>query len=257
VSDAPALDLAVLGSGNAFAGTGNGPSRTPARCWSGFVLNGRYMFDAPPTALYGMKKMGLAVERIDTILISHFHADHFFGLPFLLLEYAYQTRRSTDLTIVGPPGIEDRVRRLTEIGYQNLLPRLEGFQLRFREVEDGCEGEVNGLRFSAIQVDHGGPEMRSFGFRAGVDGRTVAYTGDSRYCPQLLDLGRSVDVLVTDCTYARGFDQPEHMSLDEVRELYERLGGGTNLLLTHLGGDVDVSNMRCATVAEDGGRYRY
>src|SRR3989304_1978366 len=95
------LELLFLGSGNAFA---------PQRYWSSFLLNGRYLFDAPPTALPHLKRAGRAADDIDVIFISHFHADHFFGLPFLLLEYAEQTLRTKPLTIVGPPGIEQRLR---------------------------------------------------------------------------------------------------------------------------------------------------
>src|SRR5579884_2415633 len=106
------LDLAFVGSGNAFA---------PQRCWSGFLLNERHLFDVPPTALYSLNLMGVELAGIDTVFISHFHGDHFFGLPFLLLNFAYQTRRSRELTIVGPPGTEALVRQLTELAYPTLL----------------------------------------------------------------------------------------------------------------------------------------
>src|SRR5215211_8065236 len=76
------LNLLFIGSSNAFAETG---------CWSGFLLNDRFLFDAPPSALYGLKHAGASLDALDVILISHFHGDHFFGLPFLLLENAYAT----------------------------------------------------------------------------------------------------------------------------------------------------------------------
>src|SRR5579883_2308314 len=176
-----ALDLAFMGTGNAFA---------PQRCWSGFVLNERHLFDAPPTALYSLKRLGLPLQAIQTVFVSHFHADHFFGLPFLLLEYAYMTRRSDDLTIVGPPGVEQRLAQLVELGYPSLNEKPHGYRLRYLEVEDGEAGEVNGLRFVATEVDHGGQALRAFGFRVESAGRSLAYTGDSSYCDQLIGLAR-------------------------------------------------------------------
>jgi ribonuclease BN (tRNA processing enzyme) len=231
MTDRGSLDLAIIGSGNAFA---------PQRCWSGFLLNGNALFDAPPTALYALKQLGQPLEAIDAVVISHFHADHFFGLPFLLLEYAYETKRSRDLTIVGPPGIEERLRQLTELGYPALLEKLTGFALRFVEVEDGAEREVAGMRLEAVEVEHGGEALACFGYRVETAGRALAYTGDSQYCDQLLRLGRGVDVLVGDCTYASGRNKPEHMTFDEVQELRERLGGDTRVVLTHLGRHVPV-----------------
>src|SRR5690242_575806 len=119
------LDLVFLGSGNAFA---------PERCWSGFVLNGRCLFDAPPTALLNLKKLGADLAAIDVVLLSHFHGDHFFGLPFLLLEYSYLTKRRTDLTIIGPPGVEEKVEALLGIGYPGMRERDDGYRTRYVEV---------------------------------------------------------------------------------------------------------------------------
>jgi|SRR5579883_926743 len=241
------LDLAFLGSGNAFA---------PQRCWSGFVVNERHLFDAPPTALYSIKRMGLDPGRIETVFVSHFHADHFFGLPFLLLEYAYLTRRTQPLTIVGPAGIEERLRTLTEIGYPSLLARSQGYELRFLEVEHSCEATVNGVRFSAIEVEHGGETLRCYGFRTMIEGRTLSYTGDTQYGAQLIGLARGADVVVADCTYASGVENPEHMSLDEVRTLQAQAGGETTFVLTHLGGAVDLRGADRMVMAEDGARFR-
>ena len=247
--DRAPLDLAFVGSGNAFA---------PQRCWSGFLLNGRVLFDAPPTALYALKQLGEPLTRIEAIAVSHFHADHFFGLPFLLLEYAYETRRDTDLTIAGPPGIEQRVHTLLELGYPSLAKQLQGFSLRFVEVHDGFRGDIAGMRLEAIEVEHGGEALDCFGFRVETEGRTLAYTGDSQYCDQLVRLGEGADVLVSDCTYAKGRDLPEHMSFDEVQELRERIGGDTRLVLTHLGPKPPKPlDSERYIVAADQARYRF
>jgi len=92
------LELTFLGSGNAFASA-------PERYWSSFLANGRYLFDAPPTLLPHLKRLGMAPTNIEVVFISHFHGDHFMGLPFLFLEHVYLTERRDDLFIVGPPGV--------------------------------------------------------------------------------------------------------------------------------------------------------
>ena len=246
--DHGSLDLAFMGSGNAFA---------PQRCWSGFVLNDRYLFDLPPTALYGLKCLGAPLARIDTIFISHFHADHFFGLPFLLLEYAYETRRTAPLTLVGPPGLEERARAVVDLAYPWLFGRENGYQLRFVEVEDGREGELNGVRYEAVEVAHGGDVLQCYGYRVTAANRVLAYTGDTTYCDQLVRLGRKADVMVCDCTYASGHDNPEHMSLDEVCELQARLGEATQFVLTHVGPGVAPAGCSRMVVAADQARYRF
>lgn len=228
------LNLLFVGSSNAFAETG---------CWSGFLLNDRYLFDAPPSALYGLKHAGASLDALDVILISHFHGDHFFGLPFLLLEYAYASGklggtspRSRDLTIVGPPGIEEKVETLTALAYPNLAGRDLGFKRRYVEMEPGCAKEVAGLRIEAEQMNHATDSLPlCLGYRVETGGRRLAYTGDTAWTDALLELGHGVDLFVSDCTYPSGFDLPEHLSLDEVRVLRGKLNESTMIVLTHLG----------------------
>jgi ribonuclease BN (tRNA processing enzyme) len=237
------LDLAFLGSGNAFA---------PGRCWSGFLLNGRYLFDAPPTALLSLKRAGANLSAIDTIMLSHFHADHFYGLPFLLLEYAHRTQRTSDLTLIGPPGIEERVHALMEIGYPSTLEHDSGYRLRFIEITDGLRAKANGLEFEAVQVNHGGGKLECFGVRAAVDDRRISYTGDTGWCDGLLTLASGTEVLVADCTYATGRDRADqHLSLEEIATLRPQIDPATAIILTHLGEPTDAAGLAHTFVASD------
>jgi ribonuclease BN (tRNA processing enzyme) len=236
------LDLTFLGTGNAFA---------PGRCWSGFVLNGRYAFDAPPTALLSLKRLGMDPAAIEAVLLSHFHADHFYGLAFLLLEYAYETKRKSDLTIVGPKGVEERVETLMELGYPGVLARDAGYRRHYVEVDDGATGELQGLNYRAVHVEHGGDKLECFGFRASAAGRRFAYTGDTAWCDGLFTLANDVEVLVTDCTYPQGFNLPEHLSFDEVRELRGKIDPNTAMILTHLGGNQTSAGLDRVHIASD------
>ena len=233
------LELLFLGSGNGFAPKG--------RYWSSFLLNGRYLFDCCPVALPHLKQCGVALEQIDAVFITHFHADHLYGLPFLLFEYGYVTPRDRTLTIVGPPGIEERVRMLTEAGFPNALSKDIGRQLVFREAADGRAGEVAGLRYVARAVDHV-EDFPCFGYRAEVNGRTIAYSGDTMMCDALVELAAGADVFVVECSCWDGPCGP-HLCPDDLRELRRRLGPTPEFLLTHLDAgerELGIENTRLA-----------
>jgi ribonuclease Z len=51
-----------------------------------------------------LKAAGIKVSRLDTLLITHYHADHIAGLPGLLLTLG-NCNKTTPLTIIGPPGL--------------------------------------------------------------------------------------------------------------------------------------------------------
>jgi ribonuclease BN (tRNA processing enzyme) len=239
------LDLLFLGSGNGFAPGG--------RYWSSFLLNDRYLFDCCPVALPHLKKAGASLEDIEVILISHFHGDHWFGLPFLLLEYAELTHRTRPLTIIGPPGIEERVRNVTAMAFPNTMKKEMGYSLRFEDLEDGATRELNGLTYTARIVDHV-ETLQCFGYRAEVDGRTLAYSGDSQLCDALIDLATDADVFVVECSCWDGACGP-HMGPAEIRNLRERLGPSTTFVLTHLSpGEADVG-IENVLIADDFARF--
>lgn len=233
------LDLLFLGSGNAFA---------QGRYWSSFLLNGRYLFDCSPVVLPHLKKCGVVLEEIEAVFISHFHGDHWFGLPFLLLEYAEMGQRRKDLHIIGPPGIEERVRVVTGAGFPSVLQKKLSYQQVYRELRDGLEGEVAGLRFLARAVEHV-EDFPCFGFRVETGGRTLAYSGDSLLCDALVELAAGADVFVVECSCWEGACGP-HLGPDDVRQLRKRLGPKPAFVLTHLEAgerDLGIENALVAT----------
>lgn len=224
------LELVFLGSGNAFA---------PGRYWSGFLANRRFLFDAPPTTLPHLKKLRLKADDIQVVFITHFHADHFFGLPFLLLEYSLMTHRTAPLWIVGPPDIEKQLQAITDVGFPNLLREPPPYELRIIEAADGAQGEAAGARFQAVSVTHV-DDLASFAYRVEIDGRVLAYSGDARMSDRLVALGTGADVFVVECSCWTGPCGP-HLSPDDIRDLRRRIPPATALLATHLdGGDGDL-----------------
>jgi ribonuclease BN (tRNA processing enzyme) len=218
------LDLLFLGSGNAFAS---------GRYWSSFLLNGRYLFDASPVVLPHLKRCQAPLEEIEAVFISHFHADHFFGLPFLLLEYSEMTQRSKDLTIIGPPGIQERLSTVVRAGYPHLLDHRKSYQETYIELRDEQAGEVAGLKFLARAVTHV-DDFDCFGYRVEVGGRALAYSGDSRMCDALVELADGADVFVVECSCWEGACGPHHLGPSDLRELRRRLGPKPTFVLTHL-----------------------
>jgi len=237
------LELLFLGSGNAFA---------RGRYWSSFLVNGRFMFDCSPVALAHLKQCDVPPDDVEAVFISHFHADHFFGLPFLLLEYGEQSRMR-DLTILGPPGIEQRLRTVVEVGYPHLLSKTKTYKEEYLDLQDGMEGQIGDLKFIARSVNHV-DDFPCFGFRVELNGRSVAYSGDTMMCDALLDLADGADAFVVECSCWDGACGP-HLVPDDVRELRRRLGPKPMFILTHLDAGQEDLGIENVLVAQDLGRF--
>ena len=87
-----------------FLGTGNFVA-PPGRYWNSFVMDASVLVEPSPTALPHLRRCGFPVEAIEVVVVSHFHADHCFGWPFLL-QAAAEGGGGRTLHVVGPPGIE-------------------------------------------------------------------------------------------------------------------------------------------------------
>ena len=97
------MQLRFVGCGDAL-GSG-GRSNT---CFHVTGESVNFLIDCGASSLPALKRLGIAREAIDLVLITHFHGDHFAGLPFLLLDAQF-TRRTRPLVIAGPEGIEARL----------------------------------------------------------------------------------------------------------------------------------------------------
>lgn len=239
------LDLRFIGTGNAFAPGG--------LCWNGFVVEGKYLFEAPPQALQALNKMGLDANELDAVILSHHHGDHFLGLPFLLLHWKYN-KRTRPIRIVGPPGTRDLA---TDIGLKVYPGLFDGkFEIEWEELRSNESTRVSGLSLQAVEVQHDQRLSGSLGFHAGLAGRTFAYTGDSAICDAVLDLGRNAEVLISECaSVAETIDV--HMNLrDDIPKVRAAMDPASRLYLTHLGPGVTAEGLPNTTVARDFEAYR-
>jgi ribonuclease BN (tRNA processing enzyme) len=233
-----------------FLGTGNFLA-PPGRYWNSFVLDTSVLVEPAPTALPHLRRCGFSLTDIDVVVVSHFHADHCFGWPFLLEAMTEQAPGHT-LHVVGPPGIEAHlatmneagaVRSVTEAAYATL-------DLHFVEV-DGSWQSAGPLRFRAIEVVHV-PYLRCFGYLFDRGSEIVAYSGDTTPCPGLTELAHEADLLVVECN---GRHTPPdvptaHMDEDSIRAL-QAAHPDVRLILTHLGEQVNVASLPGVTVPAD------
>ena len=213
------------------------------------LLDAGVLVEPAPTALPHLRRCGLGVERLDVIVISHFHADHTFGWPFLLLELLSTRGNDRPLFVVGPPQVEAFLADMMRLGavpnVQNAAH--EHFDLRYVEV-NGSWQDAGLLRFRAIEVEHV-PHLRCFGYLFDRGARIIGYSGDTRPCAGLDELAAASDVLVLECN---GPHPPpvSHMDTESVRSLRAKFPG-VPFVLTHLGDGIGASGINDVTVPED------
>ena len=193
------------------------------------------LVEPSPSCLPQLRRAGLRAGELSHVLVSHFHPDHTFGWPFLVLELILDERAGRPLHVVGPPGIESFLAEMMRLGaVSGLVDDLHrSADLRFVEV-DGTWQDAGDLRFRAVEVEHV-PDLDCYGYLLDRGGVILAYSGDTTPCAGVDELASAADVLVLECN---GTHRAEtHMDVGSVADLHARFPE-TRILLTHVGPDV-------------------
>ncbi len=185
--------ITIIGCGDAFANGGRHQT-----CFYVKTSGTRFLVDCGAGTLTALKQHGLEMTDVDIIFISHFHGDHYGGLPYLLLESAVKQRAEL-LTIVSPPGCEDRIAGLLHLLYPG-TDVLSKLNIRFMSYGDNRELAVDDLLVRAIPVLHK-KETHPHGLRITIGEKVISYSGDSGWCPALIALAQDADLFICECNF--------------------------------------------------------
>ena len=221
------IDVTFVGCGDAF-GSG-GRFNTCFHVKSGTT---EFLIDCGASSLIALKQQRIDPNAIRTILITHFHADHFGGLPFFLLDARFFSKRINPLTIAGPRGIETALMQYMETSFIGSSETKFGFPLEIMELKPNDIQTINGLIVQPQQVNHGKEGGPYFAYRVELDGKAVAYTGDTEWTDTLVPVGRGADLFIAEAYFR---DRPVKLHLDlATLEKHLPAINPKRLILTHL-----------------------
>ena len=166
-------------------------------------------------------------EFLDAIYLSHRHADHYFGLPSVLVRFA-EDKRKKPITILSPEGTKNVVQEMIDYGYQGILPKLP-FDVRFQEVQTTTPTHFRNARLEFAVSSH---PVKNFAIAVHVENRKYAYSGDGNFNDQTRRLYDSSSLLVHDA-YAFQQEARNHGRIEEVVEMAEQMHV-RKLALTHI-----------------------
>lgn len=130
-------------------------------------------------------------NELRALWISHFHGDHFFGVPLLLLRF-WEMDRHEPLFVLGPQHVRQKVFQAMDLAYPGFLGNLN-FSLKFHEVEPASPVHAAGLLWSTAENQH---SERSLAVRLGDGAKSLFYSGDGRPTRQTCDLARGCGLAV-------------------------------------------------------------
>lgn len=218
------MEVYIIGSGTGIPSLKRGSPGTVVKVGNSIIL-----LDSGPGTLRRLLEVDIDFREIDYLLYSHLHPDHTSELvPFLFAsQYGSEKKREKRLSILGPVGFAEFYQRL-KLAYGKWITP-QSFELDLVEITRE-ELSFTDFTLQGFPLVH---SENSVGFRLkSPEGRVVAYSGDTDYCSDLIELARGVDLLILECSLPDDRKVEGHLTPSLAGQV-ARESECKRLLLTH------------------------
>lgn len=140
------FSVTILGSGSAIPTSRRNPTAQYVQ-----VANRHILIDCAEGTQMQLRKYGIKFQRLDIILISHLHGDHYFGL-FGLLSTLHLLGRVKPITIYGPKGLDHQIDTVFSISRKDLAYDIDVIELEDNGADICFEDEK--IRIEYFPLDH-------------------------------------------------------------------------------------------------------
>lgn len=175
----------------------------------------------------------LPVEKLDAVILSHYHADHIADIGVLQharLIQSFLGEKLKPLPIYGHPFDADEFSKLT-----------------FKDITEGkAYDEQNTLSVGPfrIQFERTIHPAVCYAMRIEAGGKVLVYTADTSIKEEYYSFSQHADLLLAECNFYAGMDGKSagHMNSEDVGKLAKN-ANVKKLVLTHLPHFGDVENL--------------
>jgi len=135
----------------------------------------KLLLDCGLTAAPQVWKYNSEPSFLDAAYISHWHADHYFGLPGLLLRmWEGSAGRTRPFTIISKQGFKEQFEKLMDMAYFGFKDKFS-FEIKITEVNEGMQFNFNDLKLSFSKTIHSGENLA---VKISDGKNAMAYSGD-------------------------------------------------------------------------------
>jgi ribonuclease BN (tRNA processing enzyme) len=237
-------------------GTGSITSKSNSAC---AIINDNILLDVPNGICKKLYNIDGRIDKIDTCLITHFHGDHYFDLPFLILDKTFKLKENKSFTVIGSIGLERVTKTLNELALPNNWDNVKNnLKPQFIECDNLNKTVINGcIEIMYLKVDHKNC-TEACGYIIKDKNHSIGFTGDTSLCESVEYIAKNSDVLVADMSMEKGND--EHMGIDNIIYLAEKYNN-TVIIATHMRDETKNKaknlNIQNVIIPDDGFVYEF
>lgn len=203
-----------------------------------FLINGKHLVDTGWCAALTMRQYGFDPLKLESVMLTHLHQDHYIGLPHVLFFIGLRKPKKPDsppLHLIGPG---EHLERVVKAAVEFLqTPRFPELAVNYRLVPltTGDRFELPDLRLETFPARHVSGHQRPeqalvYKVTEKGSGACVAFTGDTHYHRPIAEFVKGVPLLIHDGA---------HTSAKDAATIAKAAGVGKLLLIHYLQGHAD------------------
>ena len=177
-----------------------------------YLIDDDIMLDFPNGVCKYLYRMEINPSIINHILITHFHGDHYFDLPFYILNKARSINK--DVVIYCSKDGKKKINKLGLLAFPySFKDACNSFNLRYNFND---EFKVEDYVVYKILVDHGRMKP-AYGYVFEKNNKIVGFTGDTCLCDSVEEMAQQCNYLFCDCMFELGTNK--HQGINDIKYL--------------------------------------
>jgi ribonuclease BN (tRNA processing enzyme) len=193
-----------------FLGTGSGWPRLERQPTSLLIKVGgkNILIDMGPGITRRLLETKHTLSDIDYLFISHFHPDHISDfIPFLQsVRYNLGYKKDKPLLIIGGKGFKKFYKNLRKL-FRHLVDA--GNKVIIKDLVNKEIVLGKSIKVKTLRVPH---NKESIAFRIEYNGKSLVYSGDTKFSEKLVEFSRNADFFILECAVPNGVEGEDHLN---------------------------------------------
>jgi len=232
------MKVKVIGSGSMW-------TKYNSAC---YLIDEDVMVDFPNGACKYLYRENIKPNNVNKILLTHFHGDHYFDVPFYLLNKAKSENKKVNI-YCSKEG-ESKIQKLGMLAFPNSFE--QACKETDLEYNFNDNFKINSYKVNKLLVDHGRMKP-AYGYIFNDNEKYVGFTGDTALCENVEIISEKCCYLFCDCMLKEG--NKKHMGIDNIKYLAKKYENCT-FVVSHLEDStrdlLKELNIKNVKVPEDG-----
>ena len=204
-------------------GTGSIWNKYNSAC---YLINNNIMVDFSNGACKYLYRLSIKPSAIEYLLITHFHGDHYFDVPFLDLIKSKSNNKTLNV-YCSKEGVK-KINKLGVLAFPNSFKdACRSINLKYYNNE---KFKIKDYEVTRILVDHGRMKP-AYGYIFNNGKLKIGFTGDTSLCNMVEVMARACNYLFCDCMFIKGTNK--HQGINDIVYLSNKYPS-CNFIVSHM-----------------------